>query len=74
MRVLHTVPVVPGEHPMLTEHFKKYPQIYGEYRAYDGCKGTILCGAGAEGVYVRFDGFPGYTGVATANLTRLEEE
>lgn len=43
---------VPDSH----RHYAEFPNSHGHHYAYNGKAGRILCGAGAEGVYVHFDG------------------
>jgi hypothetical protein len=59
--------------PMKT--FMDCPSVHGEHLAYHGCYGTVLCGAGNGGVWVRFDGQGPYqyVGVPIAWLVREEE-
>ncbi len=53
----------------------RHPAIHGEHLAYHGKAGEILCGAGAGGAWVRFDGQARheYVGCPAAWLQREAE-
>lgn len=53
----------------------KFPQINGEHLAYHGCYGTVLCGAGDGGAWIRFDGQGPYqyVGAPVAWLEPVQE-
>lgn len=63
---------------VVPETHKKHcsaPAVHGQHYAFDGKLGTVLCGAGSTGAWVRFEGQGPYEYVGCpVEWLRLEQE
>ena len=53
--------IVPDHDKWPMVQLMRHPKIHGEHLGYHGQSGEVVCGAGKNGAYVRFDGMDKYT-------------